>query len=179
MLKSTNPSSGRPADAPQAAVALIRISGRDPEYLLLRRAANPKDPWSGHFALPGGRREDTDHELLDTAIREAFEECGVRLTRQNLVQSLPLAMAGGWMGRPLVVAPFLFQVDAKPSLSLQDEEIAEYHWLALSYLCDPENRSSAALSGRNPDMLFPCIRVGTGAIWGFTYGVLKSFMELG
>jgi 8-oxo-dGTP pyrophosphatase MutT (NUDIX family) len=116
---------------------------------------------------------------LDTAIREAFEECGIILTPKNLIQALPLAMAGGWLGRPLIVAPFLFEVEAKPNLSLQDEEISEYHWLSMSYLIDPGNRSDAALSGHHPDTLFPCIRVGSGAIWGFTYGVLKSFLELG
>ena len=62
-----------------AAVALIRVRGQDPDYLLLRRASNPQDPWSGHFALPGGRKEPGDRDLLETCIRETWEECGVKL----------------------------------------------------------------------------------------------------
>ena len=159
-------------------MALIRTSGPDPEYLLLRRATNPNDPWSGHFALPGGRWEPSDKDLLATCLREAFEECGIRLEPWHLVQELPLAIAGGWIGRPLVVAPFLFEVEEKPPLFLQDDEIAAFHWLRLSYLRDPENRSDAALSGHHPEKLFPCIRVEQGAIWGFTYGVLQSILNL-
>lgn len=178
MSQDPNPTDSRSGDEPQAAVALIRTSGPDPEYLLLRRTVNPEDPWSGHFALPGGRREAEDQAILETAIREAFEECGIALKPWHLVEPLPLAIAGGWLGRPLVVAPFLFEVEEKPPLFLQDLEIAEYHWLPLSYLLDPVNRSNAALSGNHPEVLFPCIRVGTGAIWGFTYGVLNSILEL-
>ncbi len=170
-----------PSDEAQAAVALIRTAGPNPEYLFLRRAQNPQDPWSGHFALPGGKREAGDASLLDTAIREAFEECGISLKPWHWVQDLPLATAGGGLSRPIKVAPYLFEVEARPPLFLQDEEIAEFHWLSLEYLTDPANHSHAALSGHFPEMLFPCIRVSAsqgGAIWGFTYGVFKSFLEM-
>src|SRR3954462_15817082 len=90
---------------PQAAVALIRTAGRDPEYLLLRRATNPDDPWSGHFALPGGRWESGDKDLLETCIRETREECGIILEPGQLIKPLPMSVAGAGMGRPMIVAP--------------------------------------------------------------------------
>jgi 8-oxo-dGTP pyrophosphatase MutT (NUDIX family) len=162
-----------------AAVALIRVRGDDPEYLLLRRAANPQDPWSGHFALPGGRREPGDRDLLDTCIRETREECGIILETSHLVRALPLAVAGGHMGRPMGVAPFLFELPGKPEVRLDEREMAEWHWLAQSYLRDPANRLMAAMSEMHPHLSFPCIRVdgSAGAIWGFTYGVLETFWE--
>ena len=165
--------------AAAAAVALIRVKGPDPEYLLLRRAANPNDPWSGHFALPGGRRDPGDPDLLRTCIRETFEECGFRLDPAQLVRPLPLAVAGNHMGIPMGVAPFLFEVPAKPEVRLDEREIAEAHWLPQTYLRDPANRLMAAMSDRHPHLSFPCIRVaeGGGAIWGFTYGVLEAFWE--
>lgn len=172
-----------PSDSPHplAAVALIRIRGNDPDYLLLRRAANPKDPWSGHFALPGGRRDPGDKDILETCIRETWEECGLRLEASHLIQALPLAVAGGHMGRPMGVAPFLFEIPEKPDLRLDDREIAESHWLAQSYLLDPANRVRAAMSDMHPDRDFPCIKVlgSAGAIWGFTYGVLEAFWKAG
>lgn len=172
---------GRFSDTTEAlaAVALIRIRGIDPEYLLLRRAANPQDPWSGHFALPGGRRDPGDKDLLGTCIRETREECGVALERSHLVQPLPLAIAGGHLGRPMRVAPFLFEIPDKPEMSLDAHEIAESHWLAQSYLLDPVNRLRAAMSALYPDRDFPCIRVAgsAGTIWGFTYEVLEAFWE--
>lgn len=185
---SGDPLGGREA---AAAVALIRVRGADPEYLLLRRAANPNDPWSGHFALPGGRRDAGDRDLLETCMRETYEECGIRLSSGDLVRPLPLAVAGSHMGRPMGVAPYLFELAEKPDLILDAREIAEAHWLPQSYLRDPGNRLMAAMSAMHPHLTFPCIRVGegsaaaggegsgapSGAIWGFTFGVLETFWE--
>jgi 8-oxo-dGTP pyrophosphatase MutT (NUDIX family) len=179
------PPSGPPPDpfrgdpGALAAVALIRIRGTDPEYLLLRRASNPIDPWSGHFALPGGKRDPGDKDLLATCIRETLEECGVMLTPAFLIRALPVAIAGGHMGRPMGVAPFLFEIPAKPEVCLDASEIAESHWLAQSYLLDPANRVRQAMSALHPERDFPCIKVlgSAGAIWGFTYGVLEAFWE--
>ncbi|MDQ3000058.1 MAG: CoA pyrophosphatase [Fibrobacterota bacterium] len=178
-MASTHPPPFPLPSNPQAAVALIRTCGPDPEFLLLKRATNPQDPWSGHFALPGGRWEKGDKDLLDTCVRETFEECGIILEAGHLVRTLPMAVAGGHIGRPIGVAPFLFEIPDKPPVSLADEEIAEFHWLPQSYLLDPANRHRAAMSLSHPDGEFPCIRVGAegGAIWGFTYGVLESLWE--
>ncbi len=144
-------------------MALIRTRASDPEFLLLRRAINPADPWSGHFALPGGRRDETDRDLLDTCLRECWEEVGIRLEPGHLVKPLRLAVAGAPLGREMVVAPFLFEVPSRPEIRLADLEIAAYHWLSLSYLLDPKNRARAPMLGHRPEMLYPCIRVGAGA----------------
>ena len=90
-----------------------------------------------------------------------------------------MAIAGGHMGRPMGVAPFLFEVETRPELLLDQKEIAEAYWLAQSYLLDPANRVRAAMAASHPDRDFPCIRVAgsEGAIWGFTYGVLEAFWE--
>ncbi|MGH7466016.1 MAG: NUDIX domain-containing protein, partial [Longimicrobiales bacterium] len=61
----------------EAAVAIL-VRPRDAlELLLIRRAELHGDPWSGHIALPGGRRAPDDADLLATACRETEEEVGV------------------------------------------------------------------------------------------------------
>lgn len=162
-------------EQPQAAVAVIRTAGDDPQYLVLRRALNPVDPWSGHFALPGGRREDGDRDLLETCMRETLEETGLLLVARQMVAPLPWARAGGTEHATLV-APFLFEIETAAELTLDFQEIAESHWLPLSYLSDPLNHDVAVMSARHPMVRFPCIKVGSGAIWGFTYGVLKAHL---
>ena len=53
----------------QAAVALILVP--DPDRLLLvRRVVREGDPWSGQLALPGGRRESGDADLLGAAVAD-------------------------------------------------------------------------------------------------------------
>ena len=53
-----------------AAVALIWNNN---EFLLIKRADQEGDPWSGQMALPGGHREPGER-CMDTAIRETKEE---------------------------------------------------------------------------------------------------------
>jgi len=36
------------------------------KYFLNKKETNPKDPWSGDIAFPGGRKEQEDHDLLNT-----------------------------------------------------------------------------------------------------------------
>src|SRR4051812_15493187 len=52
----------------------------DLELLLIRRAHNPSDRWSGQMAFPGGRqRKDSEETDLQTVVREAQEEVGLNL----------------------------------------------------------------------------------------------------
>ena len=67
------------SDVLQAAVSLVIRAGDQLDLLLIKRAQHERDPWSGHMALPGGRREVCDSSLVDTAVRETFEETGVKL----------------------------------------------------------------------------------------------------
>jgi hypothetical protein len=52
----------------------------DPEVLFIKRAGRTGDRWSGHTALPGGKRDHTDADDLAAAIRETKEEVGLDLT---------------------------------------------------------------------------------------------------
>ena len=63
----------------QAAVALVVRGHVDLEVLLIKRARRDGDPWSGHMALPGGRRDPADTSLRQTAVRETLEETGIDL----------------------------------------------------------------------------------------------------
>ena len=67
----------------QAAVALVLRVADDLELLLIKRAKSVRDPWSGHVALPGGRRDPSDSILMETAIRETSEETGVDLATRG------------------------------------------------------------------------------------------------
>ena len=64
----------------QAAVALVLREGPEgPELLVIKRSETERDHWSGHLALPGGRVEPGDENLLATAVRETLEEVGLDL----------------------------------------------------------------------------------------------------
>lgn len=162
----------------EAAVAVIRLKQPDPAWLLVRRAENPRDPWSGHYAFPGGRRDPSDPDLFAACIRETREECGFSLPETAFLRELPPTTAGNSLGRPVPVTPFLFELEAAPEIRLDPGECAGHLWLPESVM-----RSTGHQVHIRPlpqlDRDFPAIRLDDGGhVWGFTYGVLAGLLGL-
>src|SRR6266496_2904631 len=109
---------------PEAAVALLHARAPAESVLLMRRAEREGDSWSGHWSLPGGRREPGDSDLLDTALRELEEECGIRLARGDLECVLPNRVVGRRVGRYFLVAPFVFRIAGELATVLDPLEAA-------------------------------------------------------
>jgi len=91
--KSTVVSNGH-AEKPPQADSTTRISkffaqewvkSGDPEVLFIKRASRQGDRWTGHVALPGGRRDPEDADDVAAAIRETEEEVGITLTKENSI----------------------------------------------------------------------------------------------
>ena len=159
-----------------AAVAIIRAKKPHPALLILRRALNPSDPWSGHFAFPGGRRDPGDLDLFETCLRETREECALELHRPQLIRELPVLEAGNALGTPVRVVPFLFEIPSRLPVRLDPVECAASHWVTEDYLRDPANRGFVTPLP-DPAKRFPSILLDGGHVWGFTYKVLTEILE--
>ena len=61
---------------PAAVLILIGKGPQGPEIMFVERAAGMRTH-AGQIAFPGGAAEAGDHDLADTALREAAEETGV------------------------------------------------------------------------------------------------------
>ena len=58
---------------------LLLLYPKDGEYtILLNKRSDNVDDHKGEISFPGGRKDDADRTLLDTALRETHEEMGVR-----------------------------------------------------------------------------------------------------
>lgn len=55
------------------------------ELIFIKRAARKGDRWTSHIALPGGRRDPEDADDQAAAVREAAEEVGIHLTKDNSI----------------------------------------------------------------------------------------------
>ena len=149
------------------------------DILFIRRAEREGDPWSGHIGLPGGRREPGDADLLVTAIRETREEIGLDLPRAQLLGSLEDLRPSTPAVPQLIIRPFVFGLDARPTTGVS-EEVAATYWVALAELAPCEGRTTIALKGQKLEV--PCFKVpglpDGLVVWGLTYRILRGLLPL-
>jgi 8-oxo-dGTP pyrophosphatase MutT (NUDIX family) len=169
----------RPDGRVQAAVAVVlRKRPDDLDLLLIKRAHHPRDPWSGHMALPGGRRDASDASLLHTALRETREETGVTLPGPESPAVLGRldAVAPRSVRLPDVsITPFVFAVDEGTHARAASPEVERVHWVSLEVLRDPASADTVEIEVPDGARAFPCLRVGDDVVWGLTYQILTDF----
>lgn len=169
----------RDADFLQAAVALV-LRGTDPlELLLIKRARSERDPWSGHMALPGGRRDADDASTLDTSVRETLEEVGLNLGAEGVhLGDLEEVATGSPRLPKLTIAPFVFGVPSDADAWVASGEVDAVHWVRLDDLRDPAFQGSVSIPLPGGDREFPCFEVVGEIVWGLTYRILSQFLAV-
>lgn len=171
-------------EGPRAAVAAIlrELPGADSaELFFIRRAEHPHDPWSGHIAFPGGRRDPGDESLLATAIRETREEVGIDLSPEHYLARLPDVPAFMRSKKAnLVVTPFVFALPSDVPIVPNAHEVASTLWVPLATLARGAGKTTFKLDyeGRSYDL--PCIHLEPGQhrLWGMTYRMLETLLDV-
>jgi 8-oxo-dGTP pyrophosphatase MutT (NUDIX family) len=167
---------------PEAAVAAILREGPDggdAEVLFIFRAEHPDDPWSGHVAFPGGRRDPEDASLLATAIRETREEVGIELASEDAIARLPdLPAFTRSMRRTLVVTPFVFGL-RRDVVLVPNAEVAGTIWVPLAMLANERDKTTFDLVHDGTTYQMPYIHLGEARhrLWGMTYRMLITLLD--
>jgi len=171
-----------PEGARAAAVAaVLREAPGGAEVLLIRRADDERDPWSGHMALPGGHHDTSDSDLVATALRETHEEVGLALDRDTEWIGF-LARARVHSGRrpSFEILPLVFAVARDVELRPNPREVKAVVWAKLDHLLSPaahtsvEYPSVAAAEGRR----LPAFDVQGHVVWGLTYRILSDLLAV-
>ncbi len=178
-LRGYVPQSAETPAARPAAVALLLTEGATGlAALFIKRAVRVGDPWSGQVALPGGRREPADQDLLATALRETREEVGVDLSRVERLGQLHDMNPRTPTLPPIYVRPFVFALPAAPTLTIADDEVQRAFWVPLARFSEPGVRREFTLTVAGVERTFPAYDLGDDIIWGMTERILAPFIEL-
>lgn len=164
--------------AKRAAVAiLVRLGEKDePEVFFIQRAVYEGDPWSGQIAFPGGRAEVQDASLVETAIRETFEETEIDLRdRAHLVGALDDLAPLSVHLPPIIVRPFVFLIPESPEIALS-YEVETAFWVPLSVLLDRSVWRDTTVQARGIEFSRFAFHHRGYVVWGMTENILSGLL---
>ncbi len=155
---------------------VLRDQNGELQVLLIKRAHKEGDRWSGHIAFPGGREQQEDSNIRETAIRETSEEIGLGLSVDNYMGRMSdvMTLAHGTR-KPMVVSPYAFRLEGDPRFTI-NHEVDQVIWLPVSFLADKRNRETMVWERKGMSIKLPCYFYGEHRIWGLTLKMLDELV---
>lgn len=129
-----------PPDARPSAVLCLLFPVDDDLHVLLMKRTPDKSAHSGQVSFPGGRQEASDPDLKTTALREAYEEVGIKPESVDVLGALtPLYIPVS----KFHVFPYLGFVKGINAYHISHHEVAHVIELSLGALFHPDRKTSA------------------------------------
>ncbi len=168
----------RPAGfgAVRAAVLLPlipRAAAQGGSTLMFTRRTDSLARHSGQVSFPGGRSEAGDPSLVETALRETFEETGIAPAFVSVAGYLDRYLTGTGFD----IQPVVGLLAEGFALTPDPREVAEIFEVPLAFLCDPANRrrESREIGGRQ--RTFYAFTYRHHEIWGATAAIVVNLAQ--
>jgi 8-oxo-dGTP pyrophosphatase MutT (NUDIX family) len=175
-LAAHRPHRIEPAGRPRAAVLILLYSKEGEEHVLFTLRTERVAHHKGQISFPGGAADADDAGLRVTALRETFEEVGVRPENVEILgemDEMP-AISG------FVVTPFVGVVTSSAPIVFEGhpQEVEEILEVPLRHLMDKANTYQELRQVGGREVLTDCYRFGEHVIWGLTARMLTEFLDL-
>ncbi|MBY4676137.1 CoA pyrophosphatase [Marinobacterium arenosum] len=159
----------------QKAGVLVALTDHpvDPEVILTRRAAK-LSTHSGEVAFPGGKHDETDPDLLYTALREAQEEVGLAPELVEVLGPLGQVMSK----HRLQVTPYVGIVPQQVELEPNPGELDAVFRVPVSFFLEQQHFRTHSIRSNGLIHEVPAWRYEEFLIWGLTAYVLGELMNL-
>lgn len=168
-----------PAEAKDAGVLICFFPKNDEWHLVLieRSSTNINDRHAGQISFPGGKKDLSDRDILDCALRECYEEVGIQIDPKDCLGMLtPLYIPVS----NFLVHPVIAYQSQPPRFKPQPEEVVEIIELPFSHFFDSNNlRHTDILLGSQVQINdVPYFDAKGKKIWGATAMILSELMDL-
>ncbi|MDT8394004.1 MAG: CoA pyrophosphatase [Bacteroidales bacterium] len=164
-------------NAKKAAVLICLYPGENGSicFPLIRR--NEYDGvHSGQISLPGGKFEEHDENLIQTATREAEEETNIRASQLEILGTItPVYIPPS----NFIVQPVIAWASEKPEFIPEQSEVAEIITVSLTDLTSENARQLKNIPHREYSAIdVPCFYIHRNIIWGATAMILSEVVEI-
>jgi 8-oxo-dGTP pyrophosphatase MutT (NUDIX family) len=176
VVASYEPRRIQPEGRPEAAVLLLIYEVHSEPHILFTLRTHLVETHKGQISFPGGAADPEDDDLRLTALRETYEELGVRPEDVEIVGELDDSPSiSGFMVTPYVgfirgPVPYPFRPNR--------HEVAELIEVPLSHLMDRANVTEEVRHIDGRDLVMYSYLFRGHVIWGLTARILKQFLDL-
>lgn len=129
----------------------------------------------GQMAFPGGRVEKEDENLVRTAMREAQEEIGVRLTDIKIIGQLTKLYIPP---SNFYVQPVVGYMNFKPDFYPDPREVDKVFEVSLEEICDPKILGRKILNVKGLEVETPYYDIQNNTVWGATAMMISELLEV-
>ncbi len=132
-------------------------------------------PHSNEVSLPGGKYETEDGSLLKTAIRETYEEVGVKISTENIITemtSLHIPVSAN------TVYPFLAYTEYTPKFIPEESEVQYIIKTPINNFLDNSLLKKGTRTIRGIKVDYPYYYFENEIIWGATAMICSEFAEI-
>lgn len=158
------------------AAVLVPIFCKDGEYhLLFTKRSDLVPSHKGQVSFPGGAHTEDDHSLLATALRESWEEIGLKAEDVEILGELddtPTRTSG------FNISPFVAFIPHPYEFRLNHFEIDEIFSVPISDLLYKANKSEEYYTFDNEVFVNYVYEYGGWIIWGATARIVHQFLEI-
>ncbi len=160
----------------KAAVLILLFPSQQEWWLPLILRPTYEGVHSGQMALPGGKVEPEDQNIFDTALRETYEEIGVKVSREQVIGTLSDLYIPP---SNITVSPVLAVIDHQPQYYPDPTEVAGITEVTLSSLQQAENYLQKDVTTFNGAVLkAPAFYIQGKIIWGATAMMLSELLDI-
>ena len=171
-LSSYKPS-GPIVGLPQAAVLILLHQTSKGLNLIYCLRSNNLPTHAGEVAFPGGKREEKDETLRDTALREAQEEVNLELKDVEVLGEISSVQSRFGLS----VTPYI-GILKNNSLIADGKEIAEVFSVPLNFIKNNMQKEQKSENWDNKKVFFPFFEFENKIVWGLTAYMTVEFLKL-
>lgn len=171
-----NPNNPLPPDCREGGVLILLYPRDERLHLVLTRRTETVRSHKGQISLPGGKREGSE-SLIETALRETYEEVGVPPEGTEVIGQLSELYTPP---SNYCIHPFIAYRPTGPTFRPDPVEVAEVLEVSLATLLAPSTRKVEYW----PDPHFesprqvPVFDIHGQVVWGATAMILSEFVTL-
>lgn len=154
-----------------AAVMVLVETGEVAEVVLTVRSLQLQQH-GGQVAFAGGKQDDSDRDLVETALRETHEELGIASSQIEIIgQMPPLPTVSAYQ-----VHPVIGLLSPQSRMVPNEEEVAKVFTVPLAHLMQPERYQHYPIV-RDDHVFYTVKFPHPEHIWGATATILLALAE--